>query len=249
MGISCMIADDEPGMRLLLSRILEKVGGFDLVAQAQEGQQTLELFEQFRPQVVFLDVEMPGISGVECARYIQDVCPQTVLIFATAHEGYMREAFEVYAFDYLLKPFSAERALNTLERVRSVLTGRSGLAAEPVQAQRPRGLRKLAVRTREGTSYVDMDDIVLIERSDRQSVILTQNERIATSESLTDIEKRLDGQYFLRCHKSYIINLACVKRVEPYGRWTYVVKLEGIREDALATHEKLQQIESALGAQ
>lgn len=106
--IRVMIADDEPGMQLIERKMIEKVDGFVLVGVADNGNELLQLVEEHRPQIVFLDVEMPGKTGVECARQIQDMDPSIILIFATAHDQYMGDAFEVYAFDYLIQGGSGD---------------------------------------------------------------------------------------------------------------------------------------------
>ena len=115
--LKVMVCDDQPGMRLVLRKLIEKAEGFRLVGEAESGEACLELFAELRPEIVFMDVEMPGINGVECARRIQDIDPKTALIFATAHEGYMGEAFELYAFDYLLKPFRDQELTHAVARV------------------------------------------------------------------------------------------------------------------------------------
>ena len=140
--LKLMVCDDQPGMRLVLRKLIEKAEGFRLVGEAESGEACLELFAELRPEIVFMDVEMPGINGVECARRIQDIDPKTALIFATAHEGYMGEAFELYAFDYLLKPFKAERVLATLNRLRELLR-RSGRRVK-IGRQPRRSSRKCA---------------------------------------------------------------------------------------------------------
>ena len=121
-----LIADDDMGMRTIMRKIVERVEDFVLVAEAGDGKTALELVEKLKPNVVFLDVEMPEMTGVECARAIQDMDPNIVIIFATAHDSYMGDAFEVYAFDYLIKPFKVERVIQTLERVRERLLSRAG---------------------------------------------------------------------------------------------------------------------------
>ena len=130
-----LIADDDAGMRTVMRKIIAKVEGFTLVAEAGDGKTTLELTEQLKPDVVFLDVEMPNLSGVDCARAIQDMDPAIVIIFATAHDTYMGDAFEVYAFDYLVKPFKVDRVIQTLERARDRLLRRD---VRPVGAPVPR---------------------------------------------------------------------------------------------------------------
>ncbi|MFH1513635.1 MAG: response regulator, partial [Bacillota bacterium] len=100
-----LVADDDDAMRSVLRHVIGKAEGFALAGEAADGEETMRKFEELKPHVVFLDVEMPKLDGVECARQIQDMNPSTVIIFVTAHNTYMSEAFEVYAFDYLVKPF------------------------------------------------------------------------------------------------------------------------------------------------
>ena len=242
--IKVIIADDEEGMRLIERKMIAKVEGFELIGEATDGEELLALVEKHHPQVVFLDVEMPRKTGVECAKVIQDTDPSTILIFATAHDQYMGDAFEVYAFDYLLKPFKVDRVLKTLERARDRLIRR----AEPPLPLTPSAHKtangRLMLRHREGVSFVNMNDILLVQREDRATVIYTVGGgRYVTGESLTETEARLDPDVFFRCHKSYIINLNHISNITPYGRWTYVVQLNGTNHDALITHEKYEELE------
>ena len=246
--IRALIADDDAGMRLLMRKLLEKSGGFVLCGEASDGAELLALAAEHHPQLVLLDVEMPGVSGVDCARELQDSDPHTILIFATAHDKYMADAFEVYAFDYLLKPFKAERALATLERAKSVLRTREDAArsAKPVEPRPQSG--RILLKHRDGVSVINMEDILLVQREERATVLYTVNDgRYVTGDSLADIGARLDPALFMRCHKSYIINLSHVDSISPYGRWTYVVKLRGTRRDALITHEKYEELERLFG--
>lgn len=239
-----LIADDDMGMRTVMRKIVDRVEDFVLVAEVGDGRTALDLVEKLKPDVVFLDVEMPEMSGVECARAIQDMNPNIVIIFATAHDSYMGEAFEVYAFDYLIKPFKVERVIQTLERARERLLSR---AAKPVSAPscKPRALSgRMMLRHREGVTFVNLQDILLIQREDRSTVLYTTDgERYVTNDTLSDMEERLPADVFFRCHKSYIINLNHIKDITPYGRWTYVVRLEGTQHDALITHEKYEELE------
>ena len=241
-----LICDDEPGMRLILGKLVGKAEGFEVVGEAENGEQALEMFEKTHPQVVFLDVEMPVMDGVETARRIQDMDPHAALVFATAHEGYREEAFAVYAFDYLVKPFRNERVLATLERIRRMLGGRQNLPAEAVKPvpARKKHPGRLMIRNRDGVVFVDTEDILLVQRENRSTVLYATNgRRFETSEALGDVEARLDPKIFFRCHKSYIINLNVIDNITPYGRWTYVVHLTGTTQDALITHEKYEELE------
>ena len=112
-----LLVEDESGIRLLLRKIIEKNKEFQVVGETDNLTQAVTLFHRTKPDVVFLDIEISGASGLDCARIIADINPKTKIIFATAHAEYMSNAFEVYAFDYLLKPFNVERVDQTLQRI------------------------------------------------------------------------------------------------------------------------------------
>ena len=243
--ITVLIADDDPGMRLILRKKIEATEGFAIAAEAVTGDEAMRLFDALSPQVVFLDVDMPGKTGIECARLIQDQNPACILIFATGHEEYMGEAFEVYAFDYLVKPFKLDRLEQTLERICDRL---NRAPAAPLPAPRPAEPRnaagRLMLKHKDGVTFVDLNDILLVQREERATVIYTVNDgRYVLSETLSETEARLDPDVFYRCHKSYIINLRHIRNITPYGRWTYVVQLDGTTRDALITHEKYEELE------
>ncbi|NMA33947.1 MAG: response regulator transcription factor [Clostridiaceae bacterium] len=266
MSIKVLIADDDEGMRLVLKKAVERSAGFTVAGEAEDGGAALRIFESIRPDVVFLDVEMPVMSGVNCAKKIADIDPRTVIIFATAHEGYMPEAFEVYAFDYLVKPFRMQRLEQTLDRIKvtgrfrqgtsgskqDTSTGKRDTSVSKQDAYENRAGRpanapqKLIIRNKEGISIVDTRDIILIQREDGATAIYTSRARFVTSDSLGDIEQKLDGSIFLRCHKSYIINIDYIDKIYPYGRWTYIVKFMGTDRDALMTRESFEKLEKIL---
>ena len=244
LELRVLIADDDMGMRTVIRKIVERVDGCLLVGEAGDGKTALELAEKLKPDVVFLDVEMPEMTGVECARAIQDVDPGLIIIFATAHEGYMGEAFEVYAFDYLVKPFKVERVIQTLERARERIFSRKATASK-LSLNSPRAIvGRMMLRYRDGVAFVDLKDILLVQREERSTVLYTADGgRYVTNDSLGEMEERLPSDVFFRCHKSYIVNLNHIKDITPYGRWTYVVRLEGTQHDALITHEKYEELE------
>jgi two-component system LytT family response regulator len=244
--LKVLVADDDDGMRLVMRKIVEKAEGFSICGEAKNGEEALQLFERCKPDVAILDVEMTPVNGVECAREIADADPRVFLLFATAHEHYRKEAFEVYAFDYLVKPFKVERAMETLKKIRET----AALRKTPAQhmAEPPKtGVRKLMVRHKDGISLIDAAEIVLIQREERNTVIVTASgAKVTTSETLAELHERLDKNVFIRSHKSYIINLTMVYEVYPYGRWTYIARLKNTDLDALITHDRFDEIEKML---
>ena len=243
-NIRTLIADDDPGMRLVMKKFIERSGGFELVGEAVNGEELIRLHGETRPDVVILDVEMPQMTGIEAAKIIQDVNPKTILVFATAHEDYRKDAFEVYAFDYLIKPFKMDRVMTTLEMIKTRFFQTFDRKKDAEKKEKSVSGQKLMLRHKEGIPFADVDEIVLVEREDRSTVIeLTGGKRLVTSEGLSEIEERLPKDKFFRTHKSYIVGLDHVEAITPYGRWTYVVQLRGTDRDALITAERLDVLE------
>ena len=243
-----LIADDDAGMRLVLRKVIERTDDFELVGEADNGADALRMAEETSAQVVFLDVEMPQMTGVECARLIQDMDPGIVIVFATAHDDYMSEAFEVYAFDYLIKPFHLERVARTLERISDRLSERARKPLTPQSVLPLAAEGRMMLRHRDGVSFINFADILLVQREDRSTVLYTVGgERYVCGDTLGDMEERLPKNVFFRCHKSYIINLNKIKDITPYGRWTYIVRLLDTDRDALITHEKYEELERMFG--
>ena len=239
--LKVLIVDDEPGMRLLIGKTIEKLKGFQVIGEADSGEAALRIFQAQRPEVVFLDIELKGMSGVDCAEELLSINPKTMIIFATGHNEYMPRAFELYAFDYIIKPFKIERILNTLNRIKDITEEK----LEVKVSEKPKitiALDKLAIKNKEGITLIDPSEIILIQREEKSTVIYTSNERISTSDSLGDIQEKLDMTKFMRSHKSYIINVSKITKIYPYGRWTYVVKFKDIEMDALLTHENYSEL-------
>ncbi len=242
--IKVLIADDEQGMRLIIRKFLEKSGGFEIVDEATNGKEALEMHEKHKPDVIFMDVEMDIMDGLTAAKEIADVDPRCRIIFATAHDKYALEAFKIYAFDYLVKPFDIERVMSTLDRIKESVSQVINKNNEEISQSGMfcKELNKIMIKDKECMVFVDMADIHLVQREDRNTVIYTADQKFVTNEPLGELQKRLDEELFYRCHKSYIINLAMISEAYPYGRWTYVIKLKNIKEDALMTYEKFNQL-------
>jgi two-component system LytT family response regulator len=241
MAIKVIIVEDESGIRKLLRKIIENKEGFEIVGECDNLSEAVSLFTKTKAEVIFLDIEINGSNGLECAKIIADMEPKTKIIFATAHSEYMSAAFEVYAFDYLVKPFNVERVYHTLDRVRT-FTETAEMEHLDKIIKYERGLEKLLVKGKESMSFVDINEIILVQRENSATVIYTKKDSFNTSASLSDIEAKLDTEQFMRSHKSYLINVSQIKKIEPYGRWTYIVTFKDIDKDALMTVDKFEEI-------
>ena len=236
MELKVLIADDDPNMRRILRRIIEQKNGVRIEAEAEDGIEALSLVTKLSPQIVFLDIQMPGLGGVECAKRIIDIDPRIYIVFATAHEEYMKEAFEVYAFDYIVKPFGIKRVHETLDRMINLSQGH--YAPVVLERNTQKSQKRILIKNKESVSLVDTKNIIIISRENNNTLIHTVKEDYITNESISSLEEKLDPDKFLRSHKSYIINIDKINKIYPYGRWTYLVKFSDTEKDALITHEK-----------
>lgn len=232
------IIEDEPGIRKLLRMIVEKQDDFTVVSESGDFVSALSDFRKYCPDVVFVDIDLAGESGLECAKILTELDPKLKVIFATAHSEYMANAFELYAFDYLVKPFNVDRVVKTLSKIRKNAEGVRG--EEIISSEKQSG--KLMIKGKEQIAFVDKKEIIFVERRNHATRIVTEGELYQTSAALSALEERLDPEKFMRCHKSYLINLAKISKIEPYGRWIYIVKLKGTEETALMTAKSYEEI-------
>jgi two-component system LytT family response regulator len=239
--IRVMIVEDEEQIQSILKRMVEKNEGFKVVSACGNFASAISDFLKLRPEVVFMDIDLKGESGMDCAKAITEVDPKVKIVFATAHSEFMANAFEIYAFDYIVKPFDMERIGKTLRRIKDFSAVRS--SEEKPEAT---GDEKLIIKGREEIDLVDLKDIIMIERADSSTRIITKDEVFLTSQALGALEERLDPEKFMRCHKSYIIRMDAVKKLEVYGRWTYTVRLKDTEETALMTSAKYDEMKQRL---
>ena len=232
-----MVVEDEEQIRNILKKMIERTEGFKVISTCDAFSSAITEFTKLRPDVVFMDIDLKGESGLECAKVITEIDPKVKIVFATAHSEYMANAFEIYAFDYLVKPFDLERIGKTLNRIKET-TPVSPVADRADSSHE----EKLLIRGKEEINLIDIKDIIMIERIDGVSRIVTKDEKYLTSQSLSSLEEKLDASRFMRCHKSYIIRVDAIKKLEVYGRWTYTVHLKDTEETALMTNQKYDEI-------
>lgn len=238
--IKVMIIEDEPQIRKLLCKIVEKQDGFEVVAEAGDFTGAVTEYTKYKADVVFADIDLNGESGLECVKVLLALNPKLKVVFATAHSEYMANAFEIYAFDYLVKPFNVERVVKTLNRIRDnhYEEEKAQTGLEHLEQHK----EKLLIKGKEQISFVDKKDIIMVERVESVTQIITKDETYRTSIGLGEIEEKLSPKEFMRCHKSYIINLSMISKIEPYGRWTYIVKFRGIESTALITAQNYEEL-------
>lgn len=237
-----VIADDDPYIRIILRKALSQILDVEVVAEAENGVELLETTSSLLPDVVFADIGMPELDGLEAARRIFDANPEVFIIFATAFDNYTHDAFEIYAFDYLIKPFNTERIVQTIERIKKTKEERDEnlLLKKQVESFEKRDF-KIRIKSNNSQRFISSKDIIFITCCDRKTIIYTKNGPIETKETLRDLSKRLNDNFFFRCHKGYIININMVTEIIPWGNKTFLVKFADINDTALMTFEKIRE--------
>lgn len=221
--LRAVIADDEPRARQFLERLLSEQSEIDVVGEARGGAETLALVARLSPDVVFLDIQMPDLSGLEVARHLTGPDAPAV-VFVTAYVQHAVEAFEVAALDYLLKPIRRERLAEAVRRVaHEVRSGRraGGQAAAvrsvlktPEVQQSLEPLRRLPVRFRREVKLLDLEQVVRIVSRDRVVLACAEGREYLVDYTLQELEERLPPGQFVRAHRAALVN---IDAIESYG--------------------------------
>ncbi|HEX8319774.1 LytTR family DNA-binding domain-containing protein [Longimicrobium sp.] len=241
--------DDEPPALKRLSSLLAEVPGVRLVGTYDDPREAVPAIERERPDLLFLDIQMPEMTGFELVAALGDECP--LVIFVTAYDEHAIRAFEVNALDYLLKPVQRERLAATLARARERLSTRS---ASEIQAQLHAVLRgmgagapaRVAVRTGTRVLLLDPATIDRVEADGNTLTLYAGRERVEFRETLTAFEARLPPGRFVRVSRSTVVNLASVRQVEPWFNGDYVLILaDGAKVTTGRTYR--DRVRAALG--
>jgi two-component system LytT family response regulator len=231
--IRTLIVDDEPLAREKLRRFLDDVDDFEVVGECRDGREAFEAIDRQRPDLVFLDVQMPEMDGFEVLENLpQDELP--TVIFVTAYDQYALKAFDVHAVDYLLKPFDRDRFKKALERARTEIERREvGEMREKLLAllgdAGVRGARhpeRLVVKSSGRVVFLKVDDIDWVDAAGNYVKIHAAGETHQLRETMSRLEDRLDPEKFLRIHRSTIVNIERIRELQQQFHGDYLVVLK-----------------------
>ncbi len=229
MTIRALVVDDEKLARDRLIGFLAKLQGVEVVGQATNGVEAVESIQREKPDLVFLDVQMPGMDGFEVLKALPAPAPHVV--FATAYDDYAIRAFEVEAIDYLLKPFARARVEEAVGRVRTRLErGGSGIDVETVLKRLEEGrkehLRQIPVHAGKRILLIAVEDVLWFGVEYRLVYAHTAERAFMTNFTLRDLEERVDPDLFFRAHKASLVNMRQVKEIVPWfgGRYKLVMR-------------------------
>lgn len=238
--IRTLIVDDEALARGLVREYLQTHDDIEIVAECDNGFDAVKTITDLRPDLIFLDIQMPRLSGLEVLELTQR---DHGVIFTTAYDQHALKAFDLRAVDYLLKPFAQARFDEALVRARTLLgqasTGLQALAAQPVGK-----LERLLVRERNQVFVLALGTVACIEAQDDYIQIYCPGKTYLKTQSLGDLETRLDPTLFVRVHRSWIINLAQLKNIERLAKDSFVAVLHTGQQVPIsrAGHERIKAL-------
>lgn len=252
MKIRALIVDDEPLARQRVRLLLAEEPDVEVIGESGDGFEAVDQIQAAKPDLIFLDVQMPDMDGFEVLRRVPEgiVCG-SVVIFTTAHDGHALRAFEAKALDYLLKPFKPARFKEAVQRAREIIGNKNAAVAArgllsllgqtPAEAGR---LARLAVKTPERVIFVELDQIQAIEAAGKYAVVHVGKEHHVLRETMTSLEANLPAQRFLRISRSVIVNLDQVQELQPAFKGENLVVLKNGK--SYPTTRPLREIQQKL---
>jgi two-component system LytT family response regulator len=245
--LKAIVVDDEELACQLLREQLEDLGGVDVIAECANGFEAVKACAELKPQLLFLDIQMPKLDGFEVLELIED--RSISVIFVTAYDQYALKAFDAHAVDYLLKPFALDRLKTALARARSL---RGSPDARPMQAMelsaaaRAPGSMLERVVVKDGTRVhvIPIAKLDYAEAQDDYVGLRSESKLYLKQQTLASLELQLDPGKFVRIHRSYVVNLERIARIEPYTKDSRVAVLQdGTQLPVSRTgHAKLREV-------
>ncbi len=220
MGV--LIVDDEEPARMILREHLAKVGGLRVLGECANGFEAVRAAGELSPEIVFLDIEMPKLNGFEVLELLE---PGIAVIFVTAYDEHAVRAFDVHAVDYVLKPFSPERIAAAVARARERLRRRETVSApEIAAAARPEGtwLSRVVVRDGARVQIIPVEKLDAVEAQDDYVALKSEGRTFLKAQTLGSLAAALDPKRFVRVHRSHLVRIDALARIEPFGRGSHI---------------------------
>ena len=232
-----LIIDDEPPARARLQKLLEHFPEtFRVLDEAKNGMEAVEKINQLQPDVIFLDIEMPGWNGFEVLERLEKI---PVVIFCTAFDQYSLKAFETNSIDYLLKPVRLERLQQTVEKLKSFKNNLSSATIMSVlkefySQKEEKKMTSITVKKGEKLIFIKLDEVTHFEADEKYVTVYTNKENHLIEQSLSQLEQKLPD-YFMRVHRSFIVNKNQVLEVQKYFNSRFVISLNNLKNTSITS--------------
>ncbi len=234
--LKVLLADDEPGILAFLESILSTIKDISVVGQAQTVEEARQRFMETEPDIVFLDIQFPDGSGMDLARELVRLDPDIDLVFVTAHPGFTHEAFELYSYDYILKPIDENRVIRTIMQIKKERETQQEYYPLKQKATNDKNII-LGVKKDSELLLINSKDILFIERVGKNVLIHTVNGTLKTNETLKNLENILAGQFF-RSHKACLVNINKIEKIIFYSYNAYQIKFKKSDKEAFLSRRR-----------
>ena len=244
--IKVLIIDDEDFAREVIKEYLEDISEIEIIGELSDGFSGLKAINELNPDLVFLDVQMPKLSGFELLEVLEK---KPMIIFTTAYDQYAIKAFEMNAVDYLLKPFSKERFDAAIQKVSEKKNLRNEDFLSKLENSidsKKEILNRIVVKSRNEIEVLAVDQVDYIEAQDDYVMIYTGEKKYLKQKTMNFFEKHLDSKTFLRVHRSYIVRLDRIQKIEPYEKSSSILVLKNGKKVPVS-RSGLSKLKTVLG--
>ena len=217
--ISCIIVEDELPAREELKYFIDEEKEIKLIAEFDNPLDTLTFLEKNSVDAIFLDINMPDMNGISLGKIVTKMYPDTKIIFITAYKDYAVDAFEIKAYDYLLKPYSESR-------IRNLLKSLVNIKNETVNTVKNNNLKKITINMDERLYVISLNDVDYIEADEKETLIFSNQKKYISKIKISKWEEMLKGNNFYRCHRSFIINLDKITEIEQWFNSSWIIKIK-----------------------
>jgi len=252
--IRAFLLDDEPLAVKRLARLLKATGRVETIGAKTDPVEALPLIEEMRPDVLFLDIQMPGMTGFEL---LSKIDPQPLIVFTTAWDQYALQAFEVNSVDYLLKPIEAQQLERALAKVERVVRGKEArpdvqqlLAkwAAAVESGRPEYMERVASRTGDRVELVDLANVTHFFAGDKLTWAATSAKSYIVDYTIQDLARKLDPKRFVRVHRSALVNVAFIHELYTWFGGKVLIRLKDEKRTEIAvSRDRVHEVKERLG--
>ena len=232
--MNCIIVDDECPSIEELSYFITNFSSIKILETFDDSIKALEYLQKHPIDVIFLDINMPKLDGLTFSRVINTLAAKPILVFISAYSEHALEAFEVAAFDYILKPYSESRIIGTLQRLESYTAAKCSSS-------------KITLWKNDKMLVLNMNDIYYCEVHEHEVHIYTKNDQFIVSTSISDFYKKLPQDIFFRCHRSYIVNTDKITEIIPWFNSTYMLKLQGLDSEIPVSRQNILSFKQLMG--
>lgn len=240
--LKALICEDQEENALYLKGTLEQIEGVEVVGHATDGTAAVAMVKSLSPSVVFMDIGLPGMDGLSTIEIIKSIAPDIITVITTAYSEYALDAYRLYVYDYLVKPYDKARVVKTVTNIMKIIEDRERGIRIPERSR----MGRIVIRTRDEIIFLNQHEIVMVERDEAKSCIHTIKEVLETYDSLNSLEERLDKDMFFRSHRGYLINLHYIDRIISYGRKVYAIKFKNIKKEALISYSRISDLEALI---